>query len=446
MQALLIEIEKTVAAYDRHIARNKAKEKADGVQIDNIEKILKKCLQIRPEPRYNALKRESVLQTRTDIPIYVTGEQAVKNIETEGIAHGTDIREERGLSDTQPDTGQRAGGAADQVRADAQELSEGTPEGIYSGLLLMGRLKAHCLEIQKQAGGADGLPDGADGESRGSGRGAESVRPDEMGGEDEQHQALGGGNRTDGAGLQPLSGEVKLNKETEKPDNDRSSGKIHCPALFGESGLCRKGDGDSERVLCSDGSLIHKRPEIAGYFAMEQDTLQTEYFKNCFHFGTYYGLEVAGASIGFHADDEGLHINMTGKAGAENETLLSWEDARFFVNSYIEMMYTCFRGEKAEQIDTNGMYQQLDLFSMFTEQVGSIAMKEAEQGIVPEEKAVPEPEKETIPKEQLDTILKSGGGRDNSRKRIYAKYQQGKTPEEMAEFLKKEYGTTGKGF
>ena len=54
------------------------------------------------------------------------------------------------------------------------------------------------------------------------------------------------------------------------------------------------------------------------------------------------------------------------------------------------------------------MYQQLDLFSIFTEQVGSIAMKEAEQGIVPEEKAVPEPEKETIPKEQLDTILKAG--------------------------------------
>lgn len=47
---ILMEIGKTVAAYDRHIARNKAKEKAkekaNGVQIDNIEKIPKKCLQI----------------------------------------------------------------------------------------------------------------------------------------------------------------------------------------------------------------------------------------------------------------------------------------------------------------------------------------------------------------------------------------------------------------
>ena len=63
-------------------------------------------------------------------------------------------------------------------------------------------------------------------------------------------------------------------------------------------------------VLCSDNFLIHKRPEIAGYFQMEQDaSLQTEYFKNCFRFGTYYGLKVADSAIGFYANDEG--INMT---------------------------------------------------------------------------------------------------------------------------------------
>ncbi len=445
---ILMEIGKTVAAYDRHIARNKAKEKANGVQIDNIEKNPEKVLANTPEPRYNALKRESDLQTRTDIPIYVTGEQAVKNIETEGIAHGTDIREERGLSDTQPDTGQRAGGAADQVRADAQELSEGTPEGDLQRASADGRTES-ALSGDTEAGrGEDGLPDGADGESRGSGRSAESVRSDEMGGEDERNQALGGGKRTDGAGLQPLNSESQQNRETEKPDNDRSSGEDSLSGSFLDNlEFAEKAMEIQKGLLCSDDFLIHKRPEIAGYFAMEQDTvLQTEYFKNCFHFGTYYGLEVAGTSIGFHADDEGLHINMTGKAGVGNETLLSWEDARFFVNSYIEDGVYLLPGEKAEQIDTSGMYQQLDLFSMFTEQVGSIAMKEAEAGIIPAEKASPEPTKEIITKEQLDTILRSGGGRENSRKRIYAKYQQGKTPEEMAEFLKKEYKTTGKGF
>ena len=446
---ILMEIGKTVAAYDRHIARNKAKEKANGVQIDNIEKNPQKVLANTPEPRYNALKRESVLQTRTDIPIYVTGEQAVKNIETEGIAHGTDIREERGLSDTQPDTGQRAGGAADQVRADAQELSEGTPEGDLQRASADGRTESTLSGDTETGRGEDGLPDGADGENRGSGRSAESVRSDEMGGEDERNQALGGGKRTDGAGLQPLNSGLQQNKEEAvKPDNDRSSGEDSLSGSFLDNlEFAEKAVEIQKGILCSDDFLIHKRPEIAGYFAMEQDIrMQTEYLKNSFRMEEFTELDIGEMRAGYRADEDGLTMWKGHYLTREAEARISWEDARFFVNSYIEDGVYLLPGEKAEQIDTNGMYQQLDLFSMFTEQVGSIAMKEAEAGIIPAEKTSPEPTKEVITKEQLDTILRSGGGRENSRKRIYAKYQQGKTPEEMAEFLKKEYKTTGKGF
>ena len=433
---ILMEIGRTVAAYDRQTARNKAQEKANGVQPERPEKNAEKVLAKAPEPRYNALKRESENEPQP--------ETDTNHIETEGTAHGTDIREERGLSDTEPDTQQRAGGSADQVRADAEELSEGTPEGDLQRDASGGQSES-ALSGDTETGRAEaGRSDGADGESGGSGRGTESVRSDEVGADDEQHQALGGGNRIDGAGLQSVSGEEQQNKETGEPDNgeDSLSGSFLDNLSFAEKAMeVQKG------VLCSDHFLIHKRPEIAGYFAMETDIrLQTEYFKNCFRFGTYYGLDVAGTSIGFHANEEGLHINMSGKPGMENETTLSWEDARYWVNSYMEDGVYLLPGEKAEQIDTNGMYQQLDLFSMFAEQVGSIAMKEAEQGSVQPEKTSPEPKKETLPKEQLDAILRSGGGRDNSRKRIYAKYQQGKTPEEMAEFLKREYKTTGKGF
>ena len=84
-------------------------------------------------------------------------------------------------------------------------------------------------------------------------------------------------------------------------------------------------------------------------------------------------------------------------------------------------------------------YQQLSLFPSFEEQVGTIAAAEASIQYTM-------PAAFSLPQEQIDSILRSGGGRDNSRKRIYAKYQQGKTPEEMAEFLKNEYKTTGKGF
>ena len=111
-----------------------------------------------------------------------------------------------------------------------------------------------------------------------------------------------------------------------------------------------------------------------------------------------------------------------------------------------EQHRTLGRGDRDDGTDIQlnieqpeGTYQQLSLFPSFEEQVGTIAAAEASIQYTM-------PAAFSLPQEQIDTILRSGGGRDNSRTRIYAKYQQGKTPEEMAEFLKKEYRTTGKGF
>ena len=84
-------------------------------------------------------------------------------------------------------------------------------------------------------------------------------------------------------------------------------------------------------------------------------------------------------------------------------------------------------------------YRQMDLFSLMSEQVGNIAMAQAE---MPSDRFL----FGTITAGQIEEILRTGGGKENSRKRIYHKYQTGKTPEEMAAFLQKEYGETGKGF
>ena len=84
-------------------------------------------------------------------------------------------------------------------------------------------------------------------------------------------------------------------------------------------------------------------------------------------------------------------------------------------------------------------YRQMDLFSLMSEQVGNIAMAQAE---MPSDRLL----FGTITAEQIEEILRTGGGKENSRKRIYHKYQTGKTPEEMEAFLQKEYGETGKGF
>ena len=435
---LLMEIGRTIGACDRQNARKRAEEKAAAEQSDTIDKnikirksenLSKFSLANAAEADYNALKRESETQIADET-------ETTNHIETEGIADETDIREEWRLSDSEPDAGRGAGAGADQVRTDAEEFSEGAPERDLSGNGADGRAESTLPSDTGTGRAENGLPDGTDGESRGSGRGTESSRSDGLGSEDEQHQTFSGGNRTDRADLH-LDNSIQQNIEQPEPDSESNS----LSGSFLENLQAAEDFTELQKgILCSDEFLIHKRPEIAGYFQSEQDAmLQTEYLKNSFRMEEYTEFNIGENRAGYRADEDGLTMWKGNYLTREAEARISWEDARFFVNSYLEDGVYLLPGEAAEQIDTDGMYQQLDLFTMFSEQVGNIAMKQAEE-VSKEPPAMP------IPQEQLDTILRSGGGRENSRKRIYAKYRQGKTPEEMAEFLKKEYGTTGKGF
>lgn len=407
-----------------------------------------KSLASTPETGYNALKRESTIENSRK-----------ENSDTErGGAYGTDVQTGRGLPGAGYRNGRAAGRGTEEIRPASEKIPDGEQGRGVFGAPSGQRTDAAPVRDTGTGRGADGADRRADGGGHGSGRSAQSAGPDAMGQKDEQHPALGGGDRAGGDdlhlnnGMQPDAGRKEpdngaaplsgsFQQETGMPDNGHSSGPDPLPGVFphgrasaGITPEVRKG------VLCSDSFLSHKRPEIAGYFAAEPDAgLQMEYFKGCFTFRTYYGLDVAGISVGFHASEKGLHINMSGRPGAENEALLSWEDARFFVNSYIEDGTYLFPGEKAEQAHTDEVYEQLDLFSMLARQAGGMDTAGLSGGTVPFSKY-------RMPQDQIDEILRSGGGRDDSRKRIYAKYQQGKTPEEMAAFLRKEYGVTGKGF
>ena len=423
---LLMEIGRTIGAYERQIARNKAREKAAGEHIGSREENVEKRLANAPEADYNALKRES--ETTIEKP-----KETENHTEMEGTANETDIRKEWGLSDSEPDSERGAGTGTDQVRIDEEELSEGAQERDLSGNDT-DRGAESTLSAGTGAGRTEnGTSDRTDGEVGGSERGTESSQSDELGSEDEQHQTLSGGNRADRTDLH-LSSEEQSNITMQEPDSDSNSLSGSFSDKTEDFTELQKG------ILCFDNYLIHKRPEIAGYFQSEQDAvLQTEYLKNSFRMEEFTELYIGDVRAGYRADEDGLTMWKGNYLTREAESRLSWEDARYWVNSYIEDGVYLLPGEVAEQIDTDGMFKQLDLFTMFTEQVGNIAMKQAE------EKSIM-PTGFVLPEKQIDDILRSGGGRDDSRKRIYAKYQQRKTPEEMTVFLKKEYGTTGKGF
>ena len=285
---ILMEIGKAIGAYDRQIAQNREETRVGREHIDTLEKNIEKGLANASEADYNALKRESKSQDEQSIT--QTGEAGERSKYDE-----SDIREERGLSDTDGSNGRTAEGGTDEVRTDEEEVFTGTQERSIYGTSSEREAEGTPVDDTGAGRGENGASDRTDEGERGDNGADESRESDALGSEDEQHRTLGRGDRDDGTNLQ-------LNIE---------------------------------------------QPE--------------------------------------------------------------------------------------------GTYQQLSLFPSFEEQVGTIAAAEASIQYTM-------PAAFSLPQEQIDSILRSGGGRDNSRKRIYAKYQQGKSPEEMTEFLKNEYKTTGKGF
>ena len=183
---VLMEIGKAIGAYDRENARNA-----------EIKNFVEKGLANTAGTRYNALKRES--ETQDVQPTTQTG-----NAGERGNNDESDLREERGLSDTDVTDGRAAGGDTDEVRADEEELLTGTQEGSLHRASPEREAERASSDHSGTGGAADGITDRTDGESRGRDGGTESSRSDEVGGDDEQHQALSGGNRAEGAGIQPV--------------------------------------------------------------------------------------------------------------------------------------------------------------------------------------------------------------------------------------------------
>ena len=409
---VLMEIGRAIWVYDRDIAGREAS-----------QNFVEKGLANTTDTRYNALKRES--ETQDIQPTTQTG-----NAGERGNNDESDLREERGLSDTDVADGRAAGGDTDKVRADEEELLTGTQEGDLHRTSAEREAERASSDHSGTGGAEDGITDNADGESRGRDGGTESSRPDEVGGDDEQHQTLSGGNRTERAGIQPVNeGETTENKGLAEP----GSGK---PL----SGLSLS--GIEKGILQFDEFMVHKCPEIAGVMLFEPDKgKQTEYIKNSYRHKEFTEFYIGEERAGYRADESGLTVWKGSYLNRTAEATVSWETVRDSIAFYMEKGEYLKEGQipQWEEPKETEVYQQLSLFPTIEEQIGTIEATQAGEKYIM-------PAAFSLPQEQLEAILRTGGGRDNSRSRIYAKYQQGKTPEEMAEFLKNEYKTTGKGF
>ena len=420
---VLMEIGKAIGAYDRAYDRNEVS-----------KNLVEKGLANTAGTRYNALKRES--ETQDVQPDTQTG-----NAGERGNNDESDLREERGLSDTDVTDGRAAGGDTDEVRADEEELLAGTQEGNLHRTSAERETERASSDHSGTGRAEDGSADRADDEAGGSDGETQGREPDAVGAEDEQHQAVGGGDCADGAGVQPVnSKDTTENMELQEPDSGETT--LSGFPLSGEEIINRHWAKIEKGILQFDEFMEHKCPEIAGVMLFEPDKgRQTEYIKNSYRHGEYTEFYVGKERAGYKADENGLMLWSGSYLNRTAEASVSWETVRDSIAFYMEKGEYLKEGQipQWEEPKETEVYQQLSLFPTIEEQIGTIEAAQAGEKYIM-------PAAFSLPKEQLEAILRTGGGRNNNRSRIYAKYQQDKTPEEMAEFLKNEYRTTGKGF
>lgn len=214
----------------------------------------------------------------------------------------------RGLSDTDVTDGRAAGGDTDEVRADEEELLAGTQEGNLHRTSAEREAERASSDHSGTGRAEDGAADRADDEAGGSDGETQGREPDAVGAEDEQHQAVGGGDRADGTGVQPVnSKDTTENMELQEPDSEETT--LSGFPFSGEEIINRHWAETEKGILQFDEFMVHKCPDIAGVMLFEPDKdKQTEYIKNSYRHGEYTEFYVGKERAGYKADENGLTL------------------------------------------------------------------------------------------------------------------------------------------
>lgn len=379
-QMCLSEISRTVTALDRQASLNRT------------------VAQL-PEDVYPILRNETNPQERSD------------------IHERADIHDAGRLPDSGPASPAGAGGDDWEIRPAAPQIPAGAPQGTVHQPL--DQRQADGVPAGDRAGGQE--PGGADhrtdGEDRGRDGAAESHRPDEVGGLDEQHPAGRRGDRTNGADLQ-------LNEETA----DENAGGSDLPAFLDESLI--------NAILSNpDDDLRYKKAQIEMHFAAHSDTTErADYLKSAYP-DRFTELLVGEkhTRVGYHAQEDGLLMWEGSYLSRTGESVFSWQLVAELTAQIID------KGEYRINRDSKGLKtqeaQQLSLFDF-----PDFA---APQQAAPKETISSGPR---FPQQVADEALCIGANDSDSRLIICAYFMKDKPLTDNARFLMEHYGENGAGF
>ena len=269
-----------------------------------------------------SLYREELKKNRTfaDRPSTRYNNSKIKS--ERSVAHGTDVQDGGRLPTAQPG---RAGGTEGRKIWDAAAQLPGQSPARDLRRDADGRNAEQPSEGDRPAGHGNGGADGiADGKNRRRDGGIESVRPDEVGGPDEQLPGLGGGNGDERTGVRisdPLPTEEEQQQAVQAAEDEKSS-------AFSVS------QEDIDAVL-----LRHNAPGkfqiYEQFLKKESDKENSLFLKDEYGTGGY--VTSSGKKLDIWYDPSGIKISTEGFAMVSPGIKLSWQKAAKRIAQLIEM-------------------------------------------------------------------------------------------------------------
>ena len=291
-------------------------------------------------------------------------EVTIKNYEREKLAERshshdrTDLHQERGLPDSRPDAERNAGGSETpgQVRETAQELPSGAQTGAVQPSGAVGEAVPASAGDRRDGEPEAGADDAGADEVGGRNGGAESPRPDEMGGADEQPESAGRGDHPQRAGVQltndapeaepaqppiPQAYQLSLFPTEEEQIAYIAEAESYTPSAFSMS----IPQSDIDHILRMEGNADYARMKIATEFSKGKSVEEIAAFlQSSFHGGNGVVTE-NGRYSAWYAED-GIHIaNGDAARHLASAKVVSWQEAAERIGQLLE------QGEYATNVE-----------------------------------------------------------------------------------------------
>ena len=262
----------------------------------------------------------------------------------------TDLHTQRGLLDSQSETVPPGEQTSGQVRTDAESIPSGAAPGAVEPADSLGEAVPPSAGDRRNGEQPLRADDAGTDAVGGRDGGAESQRPHEMGGADEQPESSGRGSDSDGAGLR-LTDEVSIQGEQISffPTEAQQIAYITQAesAEIAPSAFSMPQEYIDQFLRYGSNTQNHRMRVVVEYAKQQPQDNLIDFLKKTYHGG--YGLQFDGQKVSAWYAEDGMRLSYGSTARySPNAQIVSWQDISTRIGELLEQGQFATNVELAE--------------------------------------------------------------------------------------------------